>query len=145
MRRELAEIVVVDARYTFEELDFSFAAKAEQIVVVAKPTVPSLHSMKMLLEQLAKQEVLGELYVVINQFISGADEFSVQRIADTLGLTRVLTISDDVTSIRNAENLGKTLRAAAPRGAALADITELARAMLGMPAEPSWDGRYWSP
>ncbi len=47
---QLARTVVVDARHHFEEVDLDFAAKSQHVVLVAKPTIPSLHAMRTLLE-----------------------------------------------------------------------------------------------
>jgi pilus assembly protein CpaE len=133
--KQLADLVVVDSRYQFDELDFDFVSKAHQIVTVAKPTIPSLHSLKLLLDLLARRECFGQQYVVINQFVKSDPEFSKQAIEAALDVPHVFTVASDPSALRAAENSGETLHKAAPHSYARADITGFARTLMGMPAE----------
>ncbi len=140
--KEMAEFIVVDGRYQYAELDFDFMDQSQQIVLVAKPTVPSLYALRMLLDLLAERECLAQQFVVINQFESCADSFSVRHMEEGLQATSIYTVTSDPGSIRMAENTAQTLHRAAPRSRALADVTALARAILSLPAKPRHQG--WS-
>ena len=43
---QLSATVIVDARHHFDEIDFDFAAKVDHLVLVAKPTTPSLSCLR---------------------------------------------------------------------------------------------------
>ena len=131
--KQLSDFLVVDARYSFEELDFQFFAHSQQLVLVAMPTVPSMYALRMLLDVLAKRECLAQQYVVVNRYNPNAKEFSIRSFEGVLHLSKVFPVANDWASFQFAENEGQTLRKAAPRSPALADITALARTILGMP------------
>ncbi len=137
---QLARTVVVDARHHFEEVDLDFAAKNQHVVLVAKPTIPSLHSMRTLLEALLRRGSIGKHYVVINQYIASADAISRHTIEGHLNEHEVFLVSSD-PAIATAENSGRLLRSSAPDSPALHDISTLAHSILGLrpqrPARPS--------
>jgi pilus assembly protein CpaE len=128
---QLARTVVVDARHHFEEVDLDFAAKSQHVVLVAKPSIPSLHSMRTLLEALLRRGSLGKHYVVINQYVASADAISRHTIEGHLNEHEVFLVASD-PAIALAENSGRLLRKSAPDSEALGDISTLARAILGM-------------
>lgn len=132
--KQLADVVVVRSRNRFDDLDLDFATKAHHIVMVAKPTIPSLHSLKLLLDLVARRDCFGQQYVVINQFVKGAPEFSQRSLEAALDVSHVFTVASDPSALQAAENAGETLHNAAPHSCALADIAVLTRAILGMPA-----------
>jgi Flp pilus assembly CpaE family ATPase len=131
---QLARTVVVDARHHFEEVDLDFAAKSQHVVLVAKPTILSLHSMRTLLEALLRRGSVGKHYVVINQYIASADAISRHTIEGHLNEHEVFLVASD-PAIQSAENSGRLLRKSAPESEALRDISALARTILGMPPE----------
>ncbi|HET6324242.1 MAG TPA: hypothetical protein VFG04_06040 [Planctomycetaceae bacterium] len=131
---QLARTVVVDARHHFEEVDLDFAAKSQHVVLVAKPTIPSLHSMRTLLEALLRRGSVGKHYVVINQYVASAEAISRQAIEGHLNEHEVFLVTSD-PAIAMAESNGRLLRKSAPDSEALRDITTLARAILGMRPE----------
>jgi len=132
LTKQLADVVVVDGRYVYEDLDFEFLTQMQQLVLVAKPTVPSIHNLMTLMAHLAQRECLAQQFVVINQFDSRSEDFSVRRLAEILSVPKVFTVAADIEGVRSAENCGQTLRRAAPRSRALADITRLVNAVLGL-------------
>lgn len=131
---QLARTVVVDARHHFEEVDLDFAAKSQHVVLVAKPTIPSLHAMRTLLEALLRRGSVGKHYVVINQYIASADAISRHTIEGHLNEHEVFLVASD-PAIQNAENNGRMLRKSDVASEALREISTLARAILGMPRE----------
>jgi Flp pilus assembly CpaE family ATPase len=110
-------------------------AHTQQLVLVATPTVPSIYALRMLLDSLAQRECLAQQFVVINQFLPSSKAFSARSLEDVLRVPEAFTVAADYDPFRAAENAGQTLRQAAPHSRSLADITVLARAVLGMPAE----------
>ncbi len=139
---QLGDVLVLDGRYVYEEIDFDFLTLTQQLVLVATPTVPSLYALRSFLDLVAQREYLAQQYVVINQFLPGVKQLSIRSIEEVLHIPKVFTVAADWASFRAAENSGQTLRKTAPRSRSLADITALARAILGMPAEPPRVG--WS-
>jgi Flp pilus assembly CpaE family ATPase len=131
---QLARTVVVDARHHFEEVDLDFAAKSQHVVLVAKPTILSLHSMRTLLEALLRRGSVGKHYVVINQYVASAEAISRHTIEGHLNEHEVFLVASD-PAIQSAESSGRLLRKSAPESEALRDITTLARAILGLPPE----------
>ena len=127
---QLAQTVVVDARHHFEEVDFDFAAKAQHVVLVARPTIPSLHSMRTLLEALLRRGSVGKHYVVINQYVASAEAISRHTIEGHLNEHEVFLVASD-PAIALAENSGRLLRKSAPDSEALGDISTLARGYFG--------------
>jgi pilus assembly protein CpaE len=134
--KQLEDVIVVDGRYSYEQLDIDFANHSQQLVLVAQPNVPSIFGLKRILDLLTQRECLAQQYVVINRYLPNAKEFSTQSLEQVLCVPKLFSVSNDWNSFRAAESAGQTLRKAAPHSRALADITALARAMLGMPAEP---------
>jgi len=132
---QLAETVVVDARNHFEEIDLEFASKAQHVVLVAKPTIPSLDSLRTLLESFGQREFRGKLHVVINQFVYGPAAISKEAIERHLDVSEVFLVASDASAVRKAENAGQPLRKSVRRSEALDDITALACAILDRPPE----------
>lgn len=133
--RQLTDVVVVDGRYTYDDVAFDFVTQSQQIVLVAKPTVPSIHNLMTLLTHLAQRECLAQQFIVINQFDSKTETFSPRRLCELLSLPKIFTVAADTDGMSLADNLGQTLRKAAPHSHAVGDLTRLAKAVLGMPSE----------
>lgn len=113
--KQLSDVVVLDGRYTYEEIDFEFLTQTQQLVLVAKPTVPSIHNLMTLMTHLAERKCLAQQFVVINQFAPDVEGFSLDRLAKILSVPKVYPVATDVVGIQTSVNFGKTLRQAAPR------------------------------
>jgi pilus assembly protein CpaE len=135
--KQLSDVIVVDGRYAYETIDFEALTQVQQLVLVAQPTVPSLCAIRMLIDALAQQQCLAQQFVVINRFLPNVKEFSIRSLEDVLGIPQVFPVANDYDAFKTAESSGLTLRKAAPHSPALADITTLARVLLGMPAAPN--------
>jgi pilus assembly protein CpaE len=140
--KQVAEVVIVDGRYNFEELDFEFASQVQQIVLVGTTKLTSLFGLKLLLASFATRGLMAEQFVVINQFDAASTEFSHRRLEEILGVPKVFTVVADPVSMLTAENEGKPLRQAVPRSHALADISALAHSMMRIPVEASHGGGW---
>jgi Flp pilus assembly CpaE family ATPase len=133
--KQLTDVVVIDGRYTYDEVAFDSIAQSQQIVFVAKPTVSSIQNLMTLLAHFAQRESLAQQFVVINQFDPETETFSVERLSEIIGVPRLHTVASDAKGIRLADALGQTLRNATPHSPALADLTLLAKAVMGIPVE----------
>ena len=132
---QLAETVIVDARHNFDDIDFEFACNVEHLVLVAKPTMPSLRCLRTLLETFARRGIAGKKYVVINQYQpddDGSSRDSIERFLDVPG---IFVVAADAEAVDAAENSGKLLHALFPECQVVKDISSLARTILGLPPE----------
>jgi pilus assembly protein CpaE len=141
LAKQLADTVVVDGRYNYEDLDFEFVSKVDQLVLVSKPTIMSLYSLRMMLDQLEERQCMAEQFIVINHFDRRAQDISIRRIQEVLRAPKIFTVAADAAAYTLAETAGQTLRRAAAHSRACKDITKLAKAMLGMADVPSRAGR----
>jgi pilus assembly protein CpaE len=133
---QLAETVIIDARHNFDDVDFEFASHAEHLVLVAKPTMPSLRSLRTIVETFARRGTAGKRYVVINQYQPNDDVLSKDAIERFLDVSDVILIAADSAAVEAAENSGKLLRTRYPDHPVVKDTASLARTMLGLPPEP---------
>lgn len=140
--KQLADVLVVDGRYSYEELDFEFVARSQQLVLVAQPNLASMYGLKRVLDLLAQRESLAQQYVVINRYLPNSKDFSIRSLERALGIPKLFPVANDWDAFQAAEVAGTTLRTAAPHSESLAGIAVLARAMLGLPPEPNAGG--WS-
>jgi Flp pilus assembly CpaE family ATPase len=132
---QLAETVIVDARHNFDDIDFEFASNVEHLVLVAKPTMPSLRCLRTLLETFARRGIAGQKYVVINQYQPDDDGSSRDSLERFLDLPGIFVVAADAEAVEAAENSGKLLHTLFPERQVVKDIASLARTMLGLPPE----------
>ncbi len=125
--KQLADVLIVDGRYVYDDLDFYIAAHSQQLILVANQSVASLHQLKATMELLAQHGGLAQHYVVINKFEAASQGFPLSKIKKIFNLPRMFTVAYDHNAIQSAENAGQTLRMAAPHSPALADIEALCR------------------
>jgi pilus assembly protein CpaE len=133
---QLAETVIVDARHSFDDVDFEFATHAEHLVLVARPTMPSLRCLRTIVETFVRRGTEGKRYVVINQYQPNDDVPSKDAIERFLDVPDVHLISADAAAVDAAENSGTLLRTLFPDRPVVKDTTSLARTILGLPPEP---------
>jgi pilus assembly protein CpaE len=140
--KQLADVIVVDGRSTFEELDLEFAGRSQQLLLIAQPSFPSISGLSRIMDLLSQRGCLAQQYVAINRYLPDSKEFSIPSLEKVLRIPKVFPVANDWASFSAAETAGQTLWQVSPRSHALADISALARAMLGMPTEPPVTG--WS-
>jgi len=122
--RKLAKVVILDVPSTLDDLQMLTLDAADDVVLVADQSVPSL--------QLTREALrLGirsySPTVVINQFDSNVQGFDAARIKNVLSIDAVRTVALDQVAVMSAVNCGQPLRLRFPRSRALADINALAR------------------
>jgi pilus assembly protein CpaE len=133
---QLAQTVIVDARHNFDDIDFEFASNVEHLVLVAKPTMPSLRCLRTLVQTFTRRGTAGKTYVVINQYQPNDDVSSKDAIEGFLDVPGIHLVAADAEAVEAAENSGNMLRALFPDREVVKDITALARTMLGLAPEP---------
>lgn len=130
--RRLCQVVVLDMPYTFDDVYFRTIASADDIILVAQQTVPSIHALKTIQDQLQNTEVAGKLSLVINRYDAGSADFKIARIQDLLKVQHVFTVANDYKRFQSAMNIGCLLRKEGAGSPVLRDIEDLACALLGM-------------
>lgn len=135
--RQLADVIVVDMPYKFDDTYFDFLAGVHEVVIVAEQKVTSIYALKMVLGELEKRQLLATPTVVINRYSTGIEGLSGRHIEEILGLSNLMTIANDHAAIITAENQGHLLRVQSPHSPALADIDALAREVMGLEPPPS--------
>jgi pilus assembly protein CpaE len=129
--RTLARMVVLDVPCNFNDLFFEILCHADQVVLVGEQKVPSIRALKLVRETLGPERA-DRQQVVINRYDPRIEGFSLTDLDRLLGAGKLLRVSADVVGVTGAVNHGRVLRLEAPYSPALADISELARSLLGL-------------
>jgi pilus assembly protein CpaE len=147
--RRLAEVVVLDVPCTNDEAFVQTLSIASHVVLVAQQSLPSLKSLRLTLELLARlnlrSDTRGEmpLEVVLNRYDSGAAGFDLEHLKERMKVSGMCKVANDYASVNAALNNGVPLRAEVPRSRALADIGRLATKVMD-PAETPVNGATYS-
>jgi pilus assembly protein CpaE len=138
--RRLAQVVVLDMPYTYDDTYFQTLAAADQVVLVAEPTVPSVQALKTLRETLQQSENAGGLYVVLNRYDARLKDFTVERLQQLLRLPHIYPVANDWVHCADALNSGHVLRQTGKRCRVLDDIDAFVGSLLGheRPAPAAW-------
>jgi pilus assembly protein CpaE len=143
--RRLSEVVVLDVPCTNDEAYVQKLSAADHVVLVAEQNLPSLRSLRLVLEMLAKLDLKGgarremQLEVVLNRYDPKSREFELAQLKEKMGLPEMMTVANDYAAIKAALNSGVPLRMEVPRSRVLADIDELAKKVIG-PGDLPADG-----
>ncbi|OAI49704.1 hypothetical protein AYO44_18285 [Planctomycetaceae bacterium SCGC AG-212-F19] len=135
--RQLAEVVVLDLPYTFDEAYFEALGLADQVVLVAALSVASIRGLTLVSETLTARKTHAARFLVINRFDPGDRDFSVSRLKGLLHPVRLFTVENDPVHLKAAANNGQTLRQYSPHARSLPDIDQLAVALLGEAHQPT--------
>ncbi|MEQ1825507.1 MAG: cellulose synthase operon protein YhjQ/BcsQ [Pirellula sp.] len=125
--RQLAQVVILDVPSTLDEAQLTALNSADEVVLVADQTVPSL---QLTGEALRLGIKAHSPWVVINRFdpqIQGLDE---GRIKKVLSIDKLRTIAIDHEAVLSSVNCGQPLRFCFPKSKALADINALTQDLL---------------
>jgi Flp pilus assembly CpaE family ATPase len=138
--RRLAQIVVLDMPYTFDDIYFGTIAAADQVIIVGEQSVPGVRALKTVRDTIKKVEGVGEQFLVINRYDSKRSDFTCKHLQELLGAGKIYTIANDWSNFTEASNNGRLLRAQNSHSPALRDIDALARVLLGLeePATLGW-------
>jgi pilus assembly protein CpaE len=130
--RQMAEVVILDLPYTLDDLYFEALTTADQIVLVARPTPPSILALKIISEAVAQKAVGATQHIVFNCYGPRAEEFSEAELRTALAAERIWTVADDPESFVAAVDQGRPLHQEAPRSIAWPGILALARQLTGV-------------
>ncbi len=145
--RRLAEVVVLDVPCTNDEAYVQTLSAASHVVLVAEQNLPSLRSLRLTLEMLAKLELKSEtrgemmLEVVLNRYDNKSREFELEQLKELMKVSEMTTVANDYAAIKAALNRGVPLRMEVPRSRALADIDALATKVIGAGELPLANGK----
>src|SRR4029077_7585452 len=142
--RQMADVVVLDMPYTFDDLYFEALTVADQIVLVARPSPPSILALKVISEAVAQKALGAAQNLVINCYGPRAEEFSEVQLRKALAAERIWTIANDPESFEAAVNNGRLLHQVSPRSRAWTGITALANQLTGLdPLAPGPPALSW--
>ncbi len=135
--RKLSEVVILDVPCTNDEAYVQTLSAASHVVLVAEQNLPSLRSLRLTLELLAKLDLKSDtrgemqLEVVLNRYDNKTREFDLNKLKELMKVSEMTTVANDYASIKAALNRGVPLRSEVPRSRALADIVQLAQKVMG--------------
>ncbi len=127
--RQLAEVVILDVPSTMDQSQLTALEAADQVVLVADQTVPSL---QLTIEGLEFGLRTHAPWIVINRFDPNIQGLDASHIQAALGIDELRTIACDSHAMLASVNCGRPLRFNFPNSKALADIDALAQNLLGI-------------
>jgi pilus assembly protein CpaE len=130
--RQMAEVVILDMPYTFDDLYFDSLYLADEVVMVAQPTPPSIGALKVVSEAVAQRAIGATQHLVINCYGPRAKEFTETQLRTALAAERIWTIANDPAAFEAAVNIGQPLHQKSPTSRAWPGITALARDLIGL-------------
>jgi len=129
--RQLANVIVVDMPYSYDELYFAVLSVADEVVLIAEQKVTSVHSLVVMRDALEQKAITARQFLVVNRYHPGLEDLDAAHLRELLQVKELETIRNDYESVCAATNNGRPLHQQAPHSAALADIERLADKLLG--------------
>jgi pilus assembly protein CpaE len=123
--RRLVTVTVVDLPATFDPVFFEALSVADQIILVGRQDVPTIHAMKLVRDAVISHQA-PEPILVLNNYDPDLVTFAPYRVADVLGSPTPRTVAADPAAARKAADAGKPLSTVAPRSPMVTDIRWLA-------------------
>jgi Flp pilus assembly CpaE family ATPase len=134
--RRLCRIVVLDVPCTNDEVYVQTLAAADQVVLVAEQTLPSLRSLRLVLDMLGRNNLSETpvdgrpIHLVVNRYNYKAQEYSLDKLEGLLQVKKLLTVGNDFASVNAALNHGKPLKARSPRCHVVQDLEQVVTLLL---------------
>jgi pilus assembly protein CpaE len=128
--KQLSDVVVLDIPGSNYSANVQTYAAADQLVLVAEQSVPSLRALTFMCEKLEQDQIVKPQTLVINRYNPNRKEFTVNHLQRLLQTPQLATVANDYAVVSGALNEGRALRVHAPNSAVLADIDQLARMLL---------------
>jgi len=151
--RRLCQVLVLDVPCTLDDSYLQTLSSASQVILVAEQNLPSLRSLKLVLEMLGRANLNREsmsgdvgLHVVLNRYNPNMQDFDLAKLKELLRLPTMLTIANDYNAVNAALLHGMPLRVEHPRSRALADVDGLVRRLFGGtdPADKNSQSKGWN-
>lgn len=130
--RQLADVVLLDVPYTFDETCVGLLSRSDEVLLVSDTSIPALQTLKFVKDALTQRRGVGPVRVVVNRYGAKGDP-DPSRLCEALAVPEVWTVAEDHRGFLAAMNAGTPLRADAQSSPALADFDRLARALFGLP------------
>lgn len=131
--RSLSNVAIFDVPCTYDDMYFETLSVADQVVLVGEQKIPSIRTLKLVCEALSRIDGVRKLHIIINRYDPRLPGFGADRLKALLEVNDLLTVCNDFASVMAAINHGRPLRQEAPRSPALADISRVVSALLGVP------------
>jgi pilus assembly protein CpaE len=131
--RRLADFVVLDLPYTFDEDVFAILAAADDVVVVAEPKIPSVHAAMLVKDALAGRKIAALQHFVVNRYVTDSGGASISQIKDLLGEQHLRLVRNHGAAMLEAANRGVPLRDVDPDSPAREDLVSLLGELLHEP------------
>jgi pilus assembly protein CpaE len=134
--RRLCGIVVLDVPCTNDEVYVQTLAAADQVVLVAEQTLPSLRSLRLVLDMLGRTNLSETpldgrpIHLVVNRYNYKTQEYSLDKLESLLQVKKLLTVGNDFSSVNAALNNGKPLKAQSPRCRIVSDLDQVVALLL---------------
>ena len=134
--RRLCRIVILDVPCTNDNVYVQTLAAADQVVLVAEQTLPSLRSLRLVLDMLGRTNLSETpvdgrpIHLVVNRYNYKAHEYSLENLESLLQVKKLLTIGNDFASVNEALTNGKPLKVQTPRSRLVKDIEQVANMLL---------------
>jgi pilus assembly protein CpaE len=129
--RSSFDFIVVDGGSTMDERAQVLQARADRVVVVVSPEIPTVRATRMLLEQLSEYEAPSERQVLVLNHIFAAGLVKRDDLRRSLHAPIDIEIPYDALIYLKAVNEGIPLTIGAPNSAPAAAIRKLALALVG--------------
>lgn len=123
--RFLADVVVVDIPWTFDDHYLEILSAADQVILVAEQRIPSIRNLQLVLDGLGVNRA-SECIVVLNRYDPQMRGFTTTELTELVKMSRVVTVRND-PKIPEALNNGRALHVHAVDASALDDLEALQR------------------
>jgi pilus assembly protein CpaE len=148
--RRAADVLVLDVPWTGDDQFVQSLSTANHVVLVAEQNLPSLRSLKLVLDMLGRSDLARKaggvvVEAVVNRYDPRSKDFPLERVQEVLEVSNLVTVANDYPSVNASVNRGEPLRLGAPKSRALTDIVALANKLFGAPeAPPAPAGGRWN-
>lgn len=134
--KQLADILILDVPTTHNDFRREAFGIADHVVLVGEQAVPSIGALRLVRGLVKDIDPQKPQTLVINRYDPKKKGFSSAQLQEVLHAPNLVTIANDYASVDAAMNQGVPLRVQAPHSHALADIGNLAHALLASNTPP---------
>src|SRR5204862_4756975 len=97
--RSMANFAVFDVPCTYDDMYFETLAVADQIVLVGEQKIPSIRTLKLVCEALARIDGVRKLHIIINRYDPRMPGFGADRLKALLEVEDLLTVCNDYAAV----------------------------------------------
>jgi len=139
--RRLSQVVVLDVPCSLDDTYLQTLSAATHVVLVAEQSLPSLRSLKLVLEMLGRANLKldlsqdGSLRILLNRYNPNASEFDLNKLKDLLQVPQMMTVANDYQAVNSAQLRGVPVRHEAPKSRVVQDIDAMVHSLFGEPTK----------